>query len=265
MADQPSEDDAPFDKFELISAIVLGLGALGGAWAGYQSGLWGGNQATAYAEASNMMSEAAGIYTDAATESLDASMTGNRDSDVDLQVKRLLFEAERSEDAELKKRNLHTAKYLYVDQLSDDAQKYLALPKKDSFEALTDAELLAAAKKDLDDDYFDALYKDASEDYERAEARQRDAKKKFFEGQQANYYGDLLEMSGVLYSLCLFLAGIGLVFKTKARWYFLGMATVGLIGSTVHLVRNPWTSIEAPKFDEAPAPAVSATPSASAK
>lgn len=264
MANSSSSDDDRFDPFELLSAIVLGLGALGGAWAGYQAGLWGGNQATAYAEASNMMSEAAGIYTDAASSSLDASMTGNRDADIDLQVKRLLFEADHAEDAELKKRNFYTAKYLYVDQLSDDAQRYLGLPKKDDFEALTDGELLEATKKDLDDEYFDALYKEASDEYERAENRQKDAKKKFFEGQQANYNGDLLEMTAVLYSICLFLAGIGLVFKTKIRWAFLGLASLGLVGSTLHLARNPWTSAEAPKFEEEAAPASSAAPATSA-
>jgi hypothetical protein len=264
MAEKTTEEDnAPFDKFELISAIVLGLGALGGAWAGYQAGLWGGNQATAYAEAANMMSEASGIFTEASSAGLDASMVGNRDADIDLQTKRLLFEADHSEDPELKKRNIYTAKYLYIDQLSEEAQRHLGLPKQDDFEKLTDAELIAANQKSLDEKYFDEIYKEAESEYDRAEGKQKEARKKFFEGQVANYNGDLLELTAVLYTVCLFLAGIGLVFKTNIKWGFLVMASLGLVGSTVHLARNPWTSVEAPKFEEDSKP-VDSSSSASA-
>lgn len=258
------EDEKGFDVFELISAIVLGLGALGGAWAGFQSGLWGGNQATAYAEASNMTSEASAIVTEAASSTQDATLTGNRDADIDLQVKRLLFEVEEADDPAVEKRLMNTAKYLYMEELSDSAKKYLGLPKKPSSSDLSDKELLDANDKSLDDKYFEALYTEANAEYDRAEEKMKEAKKKFYEGQVANYNGDLLELTAVLYTIVLFLAGIGLVFKTKVRWAFAALSIFGLVGSTVHLALNPWTQIEAPKLEEPAAPASSAAPQSSA-
>jgi hypothetical protein len=41
-----------FETFELCAAMLLGLGAIGVSLAGYQEGLWGGQSADAYSEAS---------------------------------------------------------------------------------------------------------------------------------------------------------------------------------------------------------------------
>lgn len=266
MSDRKEEEG--LDPFELVTAIVIGLGAIGGAWASFQSGLWGGNQATAYGEAGNMMSEAAAIVTQAANKASEASMQGNRDADIDLQVKRLVFEGQQAGDAELNKRNLLLAKYLYQDQLSDEANDYLGLPDKPKFEDITDEELLAANKKSLDDKYFDDLYDESEKEYERAAKKQQEARDRFFEGQQANYYGDVLGLSGVFYTVCLFLSGISLVFKSRVKWIFGGLGVLALIASSIHMIRAPWTSVEAPKL-EAPASAKpaagSAAPAASPK
>lgn len=250
------------DIFELITALVLGLGAIGGAWAGFQSGLWGGNQATAYSEAGNMMAEAAAIASEAGTEATEASQTANRDADIDVQAKRLMFDAAKLADsaerdpklaAELQ-HMLLVAKYLYAEQLSEDAYKFLGLPDVESFDEITDEQLIAVTEKGLDDKYFDAIYKPSEEAYERADAMTVAAKKKFAEGQLFNYQGDLHAFTGVLYTVVMFLAGIGLVFKTKVRWAFGGLAILGLVFSTIDLAKNPWTKLEAP----APAPAESA-------
>lgn len=254
------EEDKPFDPFELIVAILLGLGAIGGAWAGFQSGLWGGNQATAYAEAGNLMSEAAAIVTEAATQSNDATMTANRDADIDLQVKRAIFEAEESKDPEALKRAREIGKWFYAEQLSDEAKKFIGFPNKENSEEVTDAELDAALTKELGEKYFDALYAPSLAEYEAAEKKQGEAKSKFYEGQVANYNGDLLSLTGVLYTIAMFLAGVALVFKSKVRWGFAGVAFIAVVGSTIHLVRNPWTKLEAP--EPAPPSAASAAPSA---
>ncbi|MBI4953790.1 MAG: hypothetical protein HY908_17325 [Myxococcales bacterium] len=260
-----AEDEKRFDVFELMAAIVLGLAAVGGAWAAFQSGLWGGNQASAYAEAANMMSEASALVTEASNLATEASMTANRDADIDLQVKRLLFEGAHANDEALAKRNVALAKYLYSDQLSPQASKFLGIPEREHFEDITDAELAAANAKSLDDKYFDALYAEASSQYDVAEKRQKDAKARFFEGQIANYNGDVLSLTAVLYTVCLFLAGIGLVFKTRVRWAFGGLAVVALVASSVHIFSQKWTGLEAPQPEAPPsATAGPAAPSASA-
>lgn len=262
--DEKDDDkEKPFDVFELIVAIILGLGAIGGAWAGYQSALWGGNQATAYAEAANMMSEASAIVTEAATQSNDASMTANRDADIDLQVKRLLYEVHDSKDEATLLKAKELAKWLYSEQLSEDGRKFIGLAGKDDIEEISDAELAAAIEKPMGDKYFDSLYAPSLAEYDRAEQKQIEAKRKFLEGQVANYNGDLLELTGVLYTLVMFLAGLALVFKTKARWGFGVLSIVALIGSTVYLVKNPWTKLEAPDLTD-PAAAASASAGASA-
>lgn len=257
--DDKDEKEKPFDPFELIVAIILGLGAIGGAWASFQSALWGGNQATAYAEASNIMSEASAIVTEAATQSNDATMTANRDADIDLQVKRLLYEVHDSTDEATLKKARELAKWLYSEQLSEEGRKFIGLAGKDDVEDITDAELAAAIERPMGEKYFDSLYAPSLAEYERAEQRQIDAKRKFLEGQQANYNGDLLEFTGVLYTLVMFLAGLALVFKTRARWGFGVLSIIALVGSTIYLVRNPWTKLEPPDMTD---PAASASASA---
>ncbi len=278
MAESADKDeDKTFDVFELIVAIILGLGAIGGAWASYQSALWGGNQATAYAEASNMMTEASAIVTEASTQSNEATMTANRDADIDLQAKRHLFETHDSPDVEVVKKARTLAKWLYSEQMSDDGRQFLGIAGKDDIEDISDEELGAVLEKPLGEPYFDSLYAPSIAEYDRAEQKVLEAKRKFLEGQAANYNGDLLELTGVLYTLVMFLAGLALVFKTKVRWAFGGLSVLALVGSTVYLVKNPWTKLEAPDLTdpavlasasaavEAPAPPASGAPASSVK
>lgn len=277
------------DLFELIVAIVLGLGALGGAWASFQSGLWGGNQATAYGEAANMMAQAAAVASEAGTDSTEASQTANRDADLDVQITRLLWEAEKqharamakakspedkeSADDELTDQK-DLAKYLYASQMSEEALKYLGLEGKDDPEKISDAELKAASEKSIGEEYYKELYAPSEAKYEESRKIQADAKKKFAEGMMCNYKGDLLSFTGVLYTVCLFLAGIALVFKSKVRWVFGGLSVVMLLSSTAHLVSNEWTKSDPPNLTAAadtadqpakPAATAKATTSATTK
>ncbi|MFO0617924.1 MAG: hypothetical protein U0414_35365, partial [Polyangiaceae bacterium] len=201
-----NDEKKSFDIFELIAAITLGLGAIGGAWAGFQSGLWGGNQATSYADAANTMSEMSALVTEAATKANEATMTYNRDADIDIQVKRLLFEGKKSTDPEALKRDVYLAKYLYVSQLSDPAKKYMKLPMTDDVDEVTDDQLLAAANTtSLDEKYYEELDNDSDAAYASAAESLAKAKKTFYDGQMANYQGDKFALTGVLYTLCLFL------------------------------------------------------------
>ena len=61
---QPERSE-PFDMFELVTAILLGLAAIGAALAGLQGGQWGGKQLEAFAESNKMTTKAATEYNEA--------------------------------------------------------------------------------------------------------------------------------------------------------------------------------------------------------
>ena len=62
-----ADDNKPFDPFELAAAILLGIGAIGTAVAGHQSGLWGGQSVEAYGEAAALTTKASSTYNDELT------------------------------------------------------------------------------------------------------------------------------------------------------------------------------------------------------
>ncbi len=49
-----------------------------------------------------------------------------------------------------------------------------------------------------------------------------DADAKFEEGKKANDNGDKFDLAVVFFTVALFFAGLGLVFKTSIRWGFCG-------------------------------------------
>ncbi len=67
-----------------------------------------------------------------------------------------------------------------------------------------------------------------------------DADKKFEEGRKANNNGDEFELAALYYTIALFFAGLGLVFKTKMRWGFAAAGIVVFLISTVFLFTRTW-------------------------
>ena len=250
-------ESKPFDAFELLVAIVLGLAAIGGAWAGYQSALWGGNQATSYSAATNMLSDASRQITKAEALYTEAVQVANRDADIDLRISMLQVDATLREDAEdeesqlLVARNEMLVKYLLATQLSAQAYSYIGLPedldRTENWDELTPEQVAAATSVELGSDYFDTLAADSLADMQAAEAIRDKAEARFSQGRLENYYGDQFSFTGVLYTVCLFLAGIGLVFKTRIRWGFGLMSFVVLVFGTIDLFSNPWTSRRRPR------------------
>src|SRR5882757_9267032 len=106
MADSEEKTGAPFDRFELAVAILLGLAAIGAAWSSYQSSLWGGKGLEAFGEAATMS-------TKASTEHDRAEMDIAHDFECDLQAKERILEALDAANETDKARLLHLASYLY--------------------------------------------------------------------------------------------------------------------------------------------------------
>ncbi|PIQ28346.1 hypothetical protein COW36_04070 [bacterium (Candidatus Blackallbacteria) CG17_big_fil_post_rev_8_21_14_2_50_48_46] len=217
--DSSEDKNLPFDLFELFVALLLGLAATGSAWAGFQSSLWGGNQATAYAEAAT-------IAIKAATDKTDAMINIAQDYQIDILGKQILSEAKVTKNPENKERLMDMARYLYTWQMSADAYESLGLPMtkhatqaKEDTEDLSETELFTLAlKNDLDDEgnmYEEGMVKGANDLFKKADVS-------FESGKDYNTRGDRFNLVSVVYTIALFFAGLALVFKTKIRWSFFG-------------------------------------------
>jgi hypothetical protein len=232
-----------FDLFELMVACLLGLGALGGAWASYQNSLWGGNQATAYAEAATIMTRSSAATTEAAAQLNLAVQNITRDSSLDIQAKQLILEGRLSGNEVTKLRTYGVAKYLYGLQMSDEGFAAMKFPPElrgENAQNLTDEQLEASLDVELGEDYLMRSLKDPQEAFVKAGAMVEEADTKFADGRKFNATGDQFGMTGVFYTVGLFLAGIALVFKSNIRWAFGGLGAATFAGATAHLFMHPW-------------------------
>lgn len=224
----------PFDKFELCAALLLGLGAVGAAVTGHQQGLWGGQSVEAYGEAAALTTKASTTYTDALS-------TYMQDMQMDVRAKELIWEANDEEIESSGGRQLGMANWILLSQISDSAYQYLGLPKEtreayangDENAELSNDELLVALNTELGEEYLDEVFGPSEEEFEAAD-------KRFAEGQRANSMGDEFSLAGVIFTIALFFGGLGLIFKTKIRWGFLGLGTTVFFGALTYLLTLTW-------------------------
>ncbi|MBI3205924.1 MAG: hypothetical protein HYZ29_30590 [Myxococcales bacterium] len=242
------EDKKSFDAFEFVAALLLGLGAVGGAWASYQGDLWGGQQQEAYGEAATQATRAAAHYNQGVTRLM-------RDISLDIEAKKQIVEAVYSKDTATQERALVIASYIYAQQLSDEGYRVTGLPAKyrtkegRGDERFIPVELIAPTlEKELaaDKAYVATMLRDGNDGFAKSEQT-------FDTGRKANETGDQFGFVSVLYTVALFLAGIALVFKSLIRWGFAALAFGSLTFSTIYLWKTPWAGASAP-----PAPAASA-------
>src|SRR5262245_58630667 len=152
----PRDEKSGFDVFELLTAMILGVAALGGAWAGHQSGLWGGNCQTAYDEAANLTSRGGTTYQ-------LGVMKANRDSMLDLQAKQLVLEGMTTADEATKLKTLGVAKYMYARQMSEEGYKALKLPSEfrtkddDKLMKMPESVLEESLENELDEKFFKSM------------------------------------------------------------------------------------------------------------
>ncbi|MEO8380329.1 MAG: hypothetical protein ABI779_11750 [Acidobacteriota bacterium] len=287
--------DSPFEMFELVIAILLGLAAIGAAMAGIQSGQWGGKQLEAFAEANSITTKASKSYSEAVSDM-------NSDYAVIGQAKRLILEGIDASTEADQQRSYKLASYYLTQQLDQTAYDAMKLPKQEEEhpaaapatataapaattdsagdeaeetettetastetaatesaaasepaaasddEADTEEEVESEMAKPLpesalikvlgielhdDDTYETAMFAEGNQLF-------ADADKKFAEGRKANDNGDEFELAGLYYTIALFFAGLGLVFKTRMRWGFAGAGIVVFLISTIYLLTRTW-------------------------
>ncbi len=284
MSTQESESSKPFDLFELATAVLLGLTAVGAALASLQSGQWGGKQLDAFSSSNALTTKAANQYN-------EDTVAINADYAAVAAAKEHILEA-RDADGQTRERHLDIASYQYSYQMSelgykamglpldyyvededeqadeaatpagqaapatpaapadgeaadaDEANAENAEPQAESGDPETDAHtalerdipdeiLFASLTQELDDDYIDKALEKGNQMFAEAD-------KKFEEGRQANDNGDKFDLAGVIYTVGLFFAGLGLVFKTKIRWGFFAAGSAIFVGATIFVMTLPW-------------------------
>lgn len=273
------QEEKPFDKFELVTAILLGLTAIGAAIAGQQGGQWGGRQLEAFSAANSLTTKAATQYT-------EDTVLINADYAAVAAAKGYILQA-RDAGGQDRERNLDMASYQYMYQMSELGYKSMGLPMEyyvedeeegegeeaaeggvqaaantggdagaQATEAVDEEEgdedddpetiaatamerdipdeiLMASLQTELDDDYIDKALEQGTKMF-------ADADKKFEEGRTANENGDKFDLAVVFYTVALFFAGLGLVFKTKIRWGFFGSGLVLFVGTSIFMMTLPW-------------------------
>jgi len=219
--------------FEILAAIVLGLGAVGGAWAGYQANQWGATAISDFGDASTTATKASTL--------LNVGISvANRDAQLDIQAKQLVLEASTTEDEVVKERSLAVARYLYTQQMSDEGYKSLGYPPEYRVEDTTkeapdipEQVLVAGLDHELGDEYFDQVLSDGSDQFTEAD-------KKFDHGNAMSNRSTQFGLDAVFFTVCLFLAGIGLVIHTRMHWVLLGLSGVALVVASIYMFRLPW-------------------------
>lgn len=224
-----------FDPFELFVAVLLGLGAVGGAWAAFQGDLWGGQSQESYGEAATETTRASTAFNLGVTVLM-------RDIQVDIDAKSYIVEGLLTEDEATRTRAFTLASYLYAQQMSDEGYRALGLPERyrtaegREGEAHMPADILAGSlTRELAEDeaFVSAVLRDGVGGFEGATRR-------FDVGRQANETGDKFGLIGVLFTVALFLAGLALVFKSRVRWAFAGLGSAMLVASCIYLFAVPW-------------------------
>lgn len=262
------QDNQPFDKFELVTAILLGLTGIGAALAGLQAGQWGGKQLDAFASANTLTTKAATQYT-------EDTVAINADYAAVASAKAYILLARDSRDPQAAERNLDLASYYYSYQMSERGYKAMGLPldyyvedeeeqtapaaggaapaapaapaaeeeaeeeEVDPWAAMErsipDDVLYGTLLIELDEDYVDESLAAGTEMFAQAD-------KQFEEGRIANTNGDNFDLAVVFYTVALFFAGLGLVFKTNIRWIFCGVGALFFVGCSLFIMSLPWAS-----------------------
>lgn len=307
-ADTDTADESKSDPFEVATALLLGLAAVGAALAGLQGGQWGGKQLEAFSQSNAMQTLASRDYNEAVA-------TMNADYGIVASAKQLLIEAAQAETDAEETRKLAVVSYLYSEQLTWQAMKALGLPEEmwtserdgdgedaaappavpgapgspaapapapqpteeadpaahpvDSGDAPHPEEAgavpahgepaeevsageyaieVALARMlpeellwgTIDLELHDEESSYAHDVFGEAIAKFDEADTKFREGQTANENGDQYDLAGVYYTVALFFAGLGLVFKSRIRWPFFFIGALAFVGTSVFMATLPW-------------------------
>lgn len=220
------------DIFELLTAVQLGLAALGGGWAAYQSSQWGGTAIEDFGKASTLATKGSTAFNTSV-----ALIT--RDAQVEIQAKQLTLDAITAEEKNEKVKNALLARYLYGRQLSALGYEALGLPAgyhdESKFKEMPDDALVKAMKVEFPQEYYTAMTKSGNDKFKESESV-------FEEGDTASALSTKFGQVAMFFTTALFFTGTGLVVKHRPKWAFLALGFLTLVVGTIKLFLLKWYS-----------------------
>jgi len=216
--------------YEVLVAVALGSAAIGGGWAAYQASQWGSSALEDFGKSSK-------TATEGATEFNYAIAVASRDADLDVMAKEHVLDAMSSQDEATKNKDTILAKYLYVQQMSPEAYKTLGYPdefhSKEKEQQMPNDVLIAGLDKELDEAYFATVLQPSGEKFKEADTT-------FEEGDHLSSRSTDFGKSQMVFTISLFLGGLGLVVKSQMKWGFVAAAYGSIAWGTVLLFSTPW-------------------------
>jgi hypothetical protein len=236
---------------ELISAVLLGLGTIGAAFAAYQAALWSGNTMSAY-------NQAIIKYGDANREYLNGSMEISFDSMVYLES---LREDPRTADDVRRMRSHDLEKAVeWSDKDLEQKEASLTPAQEAEIEKAMDEKWAAYEAAPVDSPERDKLMKEIAElekktEYlaflespryqsakrSKSEALSKEAEKLMAEGSRANITGDTFTLLTVYFAVSLFFAGLAAVMREdRVKTTFIGLSCLIFLFSIVRMLLLPF-------------------------
>ena len=210
MPDAPN----PVDRLEVASAVILSIAALASSGASYEAGLWDGEQAAHYSQASALRIQAS-----------RAALEGDALKGVEVQTFGAWLQAKSRGD----------------DKMANFFQARFPADFKPAFNAwLADHPLTNPSAAPTP--FATSIYRSPG----RAEARALDAKadQTFEKGQYDNAVSDAFQQGATVLAVALFFAGIGQVFKASGtRIVLLTVAGLALVAGVLRIISLPIQTI----------------------
>jgi hypothetical protein len=199
---------------DIAAGVILAVAGLLSAWASFQAALWGGEQATAFAEANRLQTEASRLEI-VAMQRQSAALT----------VAHAWLDAKvRGDDlrAFFYERHLQPQQRKIFDEWRAKLPSDVRRTKIDRSEPpIPLPDLLTGGR-------------------EAARAARLEAEKAFREGVSANEISDKFTFVTVILSLSLFLAGTGQLLRMRiARHVVIGLAGLILVGAAAYSLQIP--------------------------
>jgi hypothetical protein len=208
-----TEPDRVSRRVEIATAVLLSVAGLASAWASYQASLWGGEQASHYAQGNAKNTEASRLAI------IDGQLVGQ-----DMVVFMAWFEAAADGDEKRK---------LFFERRFSPELNAKFLPWRANF---PDDIANAVPKPDA------PRYIPRTDHAEGREARrlQAAAAAEFAAGDEANAHGDRFIATTVILSTVLFLGGIAALFRHNGvRLAVLALASVLAVGALLFMATLP--------------------------
>ena len=204
---------------EVVIAVMLGITAVLTAWAAWQSSLYGGNQASNYAQGTAQIADANSLYNEADQLLVQDMDIWNRITDLRIELE---YATANNNEADMERYQWKLDQIMY-DNVSDTFAQAI-----DWADAQTDY-----ASPFDQEGYTESYYVDADATYDEGYG-------KLDEGDKNNHLGDILGLVTVIFAVVLFLLGIANSFKNSTtKFAVVAVSVAAFVVSVIIMVGIP--------------------------